>query len=212
MKALLFDFDGVLVKSMEDHFEGWRRTFLEYGIEMLPEELYMMEGQGIRVVASQLRRKYNIPPEEESVIIRKKQEYYDQIKKIKFYPNLLDVLNWAKEKELKMAVVTGGNRDRVVSTLEGYGLLNYFSSIITSDDVEETKPSPQPYLAAANQLNYLPGDCIVLENAPLGIRSGRAAGMKVVAIATTLNPYHLKEADVVVNDFKELLVVLKKLY
>ncbi len=149
MRALLFDFDGVLVKTMEDHFQGWRRALMEYGIEMNPEELYMLEGQGVDAVASQLARKYNLPYEEKPKIVKKKLEYYDQIKKIEFYPNLIDVLQWAKEKELQMAVVTGGNRKRVFEALEGYGLLSFFQVIVTSDDVTHTKPDPEPYLMAA---------------------------------------------------------------
>jgi len=212
MKALLFDFDGVLIKSMEDHYEGWRRALSEYGIDMSPEELYMLEGQGVKAVASQLTRKYNLPVEKTPEIIQKKQAYYNQIKKIEFYPNLLDVLNWAKEKELKMAVVTGGNRARVTEALESFGLMSYFQAVVTSDDVQETKPSPQPYLKAAELLGCEPEQCVVIENAPLGIRSGKTAGMQVVAITTTLNSRYLKEADVVVNSFRELLEVLKKLY
>ncbi len=212
MKALLFDFDGVLVKSMEDHYQGWKMALAEYGIEMTPEELYMMEGQGVKAVASQLTRKYNLPAEETPKIVEKKKQYYEKIKKIEFYPNLLDVLQWAKEKELKMAVVTGGNRERVQETLENFGLSEFFQAIVTSEDVAHTKPSPEPYLRAAERLGVKPEECVVIENAPLGIRSGRAAGMKVIAIATTLNPHHLKEADVVVNNFRELLEVLKRLY
>jgi beta-phosphoglucomutase len=212
MRALLFDFDGVLIKSMEDHYEGWRRALQKYGIDMSPEELYFLEGQGVKAVAHQLTRKYNLPIEETSEIIKSKQAYYEQIKDIKFYPNLLDVLNWAREKGLKMAVVTGGNRNRIIETLDGFGLSDYFQAIITSDDVTETKPSPQPYQRAAEALEVEYKDCVVIENAPLGIRSGKMAGMTVVAITTTLISQHLKEADVVVNNFIELLNALKKLY
>jgi beta-phosphoglucomutase len=212
MRALLFDFDGVLVQSMEDHYEGWRRALEKYGIDMNPEELFMMEGQGVKGVAHEISRKYNLPLEDTSEIIKSKQDYYNKIKKIRFYPNLLDVLNWARDKELRMAVVTGGNRSRVLEALENFGLLEYFEEIVTSDDVNETKPSPQPYLLAAERIDIQPEECVVIENAPLGIRSGKSAGMQVVGVTTTLNAYHLKDADVVVSDFKELLNALKKLY
>lgn len=212
MKALLFDFDGVLVRSMEDHFEGWRRALAEYGIEVMPEELFVLEGQGVQEVAHQLIRKFNIPLEETPLIIEKKQKYYNQIKKVEFYPNLIDVLNWARDRELKLGVVTGGRRDRVSETLENFGLQDYFDVVVTADDVEETKPSPLPYLRAAEQLGVEPDQCVVIENAPLGIRAGKSAGMRVVALTTTLRSGHLREADVVVNDFRELLSVLKKLY
>jgi beta-phosphoglucomutase len=212
MKAILFDFDGVLVKSMEHHYEGWRRALLKYDIDMIPEELYMLEGQGVTAVASQLTRKYNLPLDETPLIIEKKQEYYDQIKKIIFYPNLLNVLNWAKKKGLKMAIVTGGLRKWVINALESYGLLQFFEVIITSEDVKETKPSPEPYLTAAARLGFEAEDCVVIENSPLGIRSGKLAGMQVIALTTTLNSYFLRQADVVVGDMIELHQVLKRLY
>ncbi len=78
--------------------------------------------------------------------------------------------------------------------------------------MSETKPSSQPYLLAASELKVDPADCVVVENAPLGIRSGKAAGMKVIALTTTLNAHHLREADVVVANFTDLLQTLKKLY
>ncbi len=212
MKAILFDFDGVIVKSMEDHYEGWRRALAEYGIDMSPEELYVLEGQGVEAVASQLSRKYNLSLEETQNLIQKKIFYYDQVKKIQFYPHLIDVLEWAKQRDLKLAVVTGGDRKRVEDTLDSYGLLGYFDAIVTADDVEYTKPSPEPYLHAAQQLGVAPNDCIVIENAPLGIRSAKNAGMYCIAITTTLSASYLKEADVVVNDFQEVLEVLKKIY
>jgi len=212
MKAILFDFDGVLVQSMEDHYLGWKKALKKYGIEMSPEELFMMEGQGVRAIANEISRKYNLPIEDTSSIIKNKQKYYNKIKKYRYYPNLLDVLTWAKEKNLLQGIVTGGDRQRVLETLGSFGIQDFFKVIITSDEVSETKPSPQPYLLAASELNVNPADCVVVENAPLGIRSGKAAGMKVIAITTTLNAHHLREADVVVANFSDLLRTLKKLY
>jgi HAD superfamily hydrolase (TIGR01509 family) len=212
MRAILFDFDGVLVKSMEDHYEGWRRALLEYGIDMIPEELFIIEGQDLTAVANQLTRKYNLPLEETPVLIEKKQEYYNSVKKVTFYPNLLDVLNWARDKELKMAVVSGSNREWIIAALDEFGLSDYFDAIVTWEDVEYSKPSPQPYLKAAELLECEPEQCVVIENAPLGITSGKTAKMKVVALTTTLSPFYLREADVVVNNMIELQAVLKKIY
>ena len=210
MKAILFDFDGVIVKSMEDHYQGWKLTLQEYGIEMQPEELFMMEGQGVMVLAHQFSKKYNLPGDVAADLVEKKQAYYNKIKKIQFYPNLLDVLKWASEKELKMAIVSGGQRDRITQTVDDFGLLEYFSAIVSSDDVSKTKPHPEPYLQAANMLKVEPADCIVVENAPLGILSGKSAQMKVIALTTTLTPQHLKEADIVVDNFVGLLDVLNE--
>lgn len=212
MRAVLFDFDGVIIRSMEDHFEGWRKALEEYGIEMSPEELFVLEGTGVEELAGQLTRKFNLPIDEAPNIIQKKRSYYEQIKKIELYPHLFDVIEWIEEKGLKVALVTGGNRDRVIETLESYGMLEHFPVIVTADDVFYTKPSPEPYLKAANLLDVEPSECVVIENAPLGIRSAKNAGMACIAISTTLPPSFLKEADVVTDNLDEVLEALKKMY
>ena len=212
MKAILFDFDGVLIQSMEDHFRGWQKALKRYGIEMTPEELYMMEGQGIKGVANEISRKYHLSLEDTGEILKNKQKYYNKIKKLRSYPNLLEVLTWAADKDLKLGIVTGGTRNRVLEALNSFGIQDFFLTIVTSDEVSETKPSPQPFLLAASQLNVQAKDCVVIENAPLGIRSGKAAGMKVIGITTTLSSLHLRQADVVVGNFNDLLRTLNKLY
>lgn len=212
MKAILFDFDGVVIKSMESHYYGWRKALEEYGIDMTPEELYVLEGQGVEDVASQLVRKFNIPSEERSNIIEKKRIFYNQIKKDELYPNFLDVLEWAKDKNLKIGLVTGGDRERILQALKAYGIDDYFDVIITASDSSNSKPSPEPYLRACELLQLQPNECIVIENAPLGILSGKNAGMKCIAITTTLSSSFLKNADVVADNFNEVLEALKKLY
>ncbi len=212
MKALFFDFDGVVVKSMEDHYEGWRRVLAEYGIEMAPEELYLLEGQAVEAVASQLIRKFNLPSDQMPVLIEKKRHYYEKIKKQEIYPHLVEVLQWAREKKLAIGLVTGGDRYRVNETLRAFGLEGYFDAVVTAEDVAFTKPSPEPYLRAAQQVGVEPGDCVVIENAPLGIRSAKSAGMKCIAVTTTLPPSFLREADVVVDNLAEALDSLKRLY
>lgn len=212
MKAVLFDFDGVVVRSMEDHYEGWRRALEEYGIDMSPEELFVMEGAGVEELAGQLTRKFNLPFDEASKIIQKKRIYYDQIKKVECYPHLIDVLDWIQERELKTALVTGGDRSRVMEVLENFGLQDRFHTIVTADDVQLTKPSPEPYLKAARELDVEPAECVVIENAPRGIRSAKAAGMRCIGITTTLPRSFLKAADVIADDLLQVLDVLKKMY
>lgn len=212
MKAICFDFDGVVIKSMESHYQGWRRAMEEYGIDMSPEELYVLEGQGVEEVAIHLVRKFNIPSEERYNIIEKKRFYYNQIKKDELYPNFLDVLEWAKEKELKTALVTGGDREIVIQALKTYGIGDYFHAIVADGDAMHSKPQPEPYLRACELLQEKPGECIAIENSPLGILSAKNAGLKCIAITTTLSSSFLKNADVVADNFIEVLEALKRIY
>lgn len=212
MQAVLFDFDGVVVRSMEDHYEGWRKALAEYGIDMSPEELYAMEGAGMKELASQFIRKFNLPRDETANIIQKKRKYYEEIKKTELYPNLIDVLHWIQEKALKAGVVTSGNRERVIAALAEFGLTDHFPVIIAAEDVFDPKPSPESYLRAAALLEVEPAECIAIENSPYGITSAKLAGMKCIALTTTLSPTYLKQADVIIRDLEEVLEALKKMY
>ena len=212
MKAVLFDMDGVVVQSMEDHFEGWRKALADYGIEVMPEELYIIEGSGGQEIASQFTRKFNLPFDEADNIFRKKDEYYQEIKNTALYPNFFEIVRWVKEKELKTGLVTGGERPRVIDTLSELELSEQFDVVVTASDVRFTKPSPEPYLRAVADLQVEAEDAVVLENAPLGIRAARAAGMRCVAVSTTLPVKYLKEADVVTDNLYEALDALKRMY
>lgn len=212
MRALIFDFDGVIIKSMEDHFAGWHHALMEYGIDMAPEELYLLEGVGTRDIAHQFTRRYNLPVDEASRLQKKKEIYYDQIKKVELYPHLIDLLNWATEKELKTALVTGRSRDRMIHSVESFGLNDYFDLFVTKDDVAQWKPSPEPFFLTAHILDVDPTECVVIENAPLGIRSAKSAGMQCIGLTTTLAPMFLKEADVVADNLSEVLDAVKRMY
>jgi beta-phosphoglucomutase len=212
MQAVLFDFDGVVIRSMEEHFEGWRRALAEYDIDMSPEELYVLEGSGMEELANQFTRKFNLPHQEASNIIERKKFYYQQLKTAELYSHLGEVLDWVGEKGLKTALVTGECRELVVATLEKFGLMDRFQVIITADDVMFTKPSPEGYTLAAELLDVTPKDCVVIENAPRGIMSAKQAGMTCIAITSTLSRMYLKDADVIADDLTEVLTILKRMF
>lgn len=212
MQAILFDFDGVIIQSMESHFEKWRKTLAEYQIDILPEELYVLEGAEEKELANQISRKFNLPYEEIPKIIQLSKHHSDSQETTALYPYLNELFEWIEEKGLKTALVTDSNRDRVIQILEKYNLVDKFKVLITADDVPLSKPAPDPYLMAAELLDVEPSECIVIENAPLGIVSAKVAGMRCIALTTTLGRMYLKQADVIADDLEEALVSLKKLY
>ena len=108
-----------------------------------------------------------------------------------------------KNKNIPMAVVTGGQRERVFSILDEY-FPGIFKNAVTIDDVENGKPHPEPFLKGAEMLKLDPKECIVIENAPLGITSAKRAGCLVIAVKTTLTEEYLGEADFVFDTFREV--------
>jgi len=210
LKAVLFDMDGVILVSMEQHLEAWQHAFRKFNVHVNPEDFYHLEGRGVKSVVEDLSVKYNIDPGLAPVLMETKIRYYDNIYKAEFYDGLFDLLDLLTGKALKLAIVTGGGRDRVQRLVDEY-FPGVFHCIITSDDVQQTKPNPEPYLKAAERLGIDPSDCIVIENAPLGIRSAKQAGMFVIAIQTTLGREYLNEADQITGSMREVQTVLENL-
>ena len=209
IKAVLFDLDGVLLKSMEQHLEAWQHAFRRFNAYIKDSDFYKLEGRGVRAVVDILINKFGINPTYRDQLIDLKVNYYNQHFQPEFYGNLYDVLNLLKKNNIDMAVVTGGYRDRVTKIVQEY-FKDYFKAMVTSDDVKHTKPFPEPYLKGATLLGYRPGQCLVIENAPMGVESAIKAGMKVLAITTTMTRDYLQEANVIVDSFAELEKYLKE--
>ncbi len=209
-KAVLFDFDGVMVKSMEQHFEAWRQAFLEKGVNIKEEEFFILEGQGIHTIAHHLGKIHGLTPEQVDEVMERKVSYYNQFMTLEFYEHFHEMVEHLHAHQVPMGVVTGGNRSRVEKIIVEH-FNHYFQALVTVDDVERGKPFPDPFLKAAEMLHVSPEQCVVVENAPMGIKGAKRAGMTVVAITTTLKPEFLKQADFVVHDFYQVEAVLNQL-
>ena len=203
IKAILFDLDGVLLKSMEQHLEAWQHAFRRFNVVIKDSDFYKLEGRGVRAVVETLVEKFQIDPGLKQQLIDVKVAYYNKNFHAEFYDHLYDVLDLVKDNHINMAVVTGGYRDRVTRIVDKY-FDGYFSAIVTSDDVKNTKPYPEPYLMGATLLGHRPAECLVIENAPMGVESAKKAGMHVIAITTTMTKDYLEKADVIVESFAEV--------
>jgi HAD superfamily hydrolase (TIGR01509 family) len=208
LKGILFDFDGVVVKSMEYHLQAWKYAFKKISVEIKDNEFYLLEGRGVKAVAAELIEKHNLDQNLVQQIIDIKIEYFDKINNVEFYDGFFKLLNFLKSKSILMAIVTGGLRTRVHHFVKKY-LDGYFSAIICSDDVEKTKPFPEPYIKGIKALGLGHDECLVIENAPLGIQSAKTAKIKVIAIETTLPKNYLTEADHVVQSFSEVQTIIQ---
>lgn len=202
-KGILFDFDGVAVKSMEQHYEAWSRALAEKNCQISKENFFMLEGQGIEEISKAIGRKFNLSDDDINEIGERKSNYYKQIMHLEFYPHFFELLKVLRKNNLKMGVVTGGARSRVNSVVEKY-FGDYFECLVTVDDIKRGKPFPDPFLKGAELLNIQPDECIVVENAPMGIKAAVQAGMTVIAVMTTLPQKYLDQAHYIVDDFQQV--------
>jgi HAD superfamily hydrolase (TIGR01509 family) len=201
----LFDYDGVLVNSMPYHVQAWQEVMARHGVEIDPIEIYLNEGATTMEVAAELFHRHRKPASPELVqqIVNEKRDAYLARNATTLNEGVTEFIEYLREQRYRLGIVTGSIRAQVEAVL-GPLDLQWFDCLIAAEDVDYGKPDPEPYIRGSQKLGCAPSECLVIENAPLGIISAKSAGMSVVAITTTLAPYHLRLAEAVVSDFWEL--------
>ena len=195
-KAILFDLDGTLVDSAIRVQRLWLDWSRKHGIDQ-QFLLEVMHGrradETIRIVAPHL-------PEQEEFLALEEEEILD-MDGVRPYPTAAELLSQLSPGQ--WAIVTSGTR-RVAGARMAHVGLPAPEVFITADDVTNGKPAPDGYLLAARRLNLEPAECVVIEDAPAGIQAGKAAGMRVIAVGTTLAEEALSLADVVTGQLSEI--------
>lgn len=211
VKAVIFDMDGVLVNSMEAHATAWQRTFQELGISIQPQDIYLIEGSNhrgvVKTILARHQREYS--DELASMLSRRKIQHFNSLYTPGVYHGVDSILRLLRQHGFRLAVASGSNKSTVHSILSTCFTPDTFDVVITGDEVASGKPSPETYLAAISKLRLAPRECIVVENAPRGIAAARAAGCFCIAITTTLSREYLRDADVVVENHRELCEFLR---
>lgn len=199
MKAVIFDMDGVLVDSMPYHADAWIIAFAEAGIYIKRKDIYEVEGSNHEGIVRLIFRKAGKTPEPEDIerLSRKKREIFSRINEAKVFEGIHDCLNFLKGRCL-LGVVSGSDRGAVLDIIKRF-FPDTFDAVVSGNDVKQGKPSPEPYLKALSMLGARKNECIVVENAPLGVESAKRAGLFCVAIPTYVEASRLKNADVVLE-------------
>lgn len=188
LKAALFDMDGVLFDSMPYHAKSWSKVCQEFGLNMSPNEAYMHEGRtGASTINLLTKRQWNrLATQKEIVdIYAEKCRIFNQYPPAEKMPGAKALLNSVKSDGVELFVVTGSGQESLLSRLEtGYPGLFVRSNVVSSHDVKHGKPNPEPYLLGLEKAHSLPWQAIVVENAPLGVKSAVDAHIFTIAVNT----------------------------
>ena len=183
IRAILFDLDGLLIDSEPVHYKCWREALGAVGVT-LEREVYLDHWfrAGLAITDFCRIHKLNQSPD---AIREHKARLYEKllITDLELMPGARQCLesHW---KQKRLALATGGYIEAVNPALEKHDLRKFFDAIVTRQDVKHHKPDPEVFLLAAKRLGVAPGECVVLEDAEIGIRAAHAAGMYSVAIPT----------------------------
>lgn len=184
--AYIFDCDGTLTDSMPLHCIAWERTMARHGIEFGRERCYAMAGMPTINIIKILASENKMTLDAATIAHEKEEAFFESIDLLKPIDHTLELVKRCQQAGKKMAVASGSQRHSVDLQLKQIGLDGTFEVIVTSEDTELHKPEPDVFLLAASRLNAKPGDCVVYEDADLGIEAARRAGMHWVDIRTVI--------------------------
>jgi sugar-phosphatase len=198
--ALLFDMDGVLIDSTPAVARVWHRWAIEHNLD--PDTVVRMaHGRPSRTTIRELLPNADIDREDREVERREMED----LDGVVLLPGARQLLNSLPPE--RWTIATSCTRPLAEVRLRTAGL-PIPKTLITSTDVKIGKPDPEPYLKAAAKLGFAASDCVVVEDAPAGIRAGKAAGARVIAFLTTVHRSHLQEvgADWIVRNCADIAV------
>ena len=210
LRSIIFDMDGVLVDSMPSHADAWIAVSREIGAKVSREDIYEIEGAnhilGIQWLFEKAGKE--VQPHLYEEIKRKKVEFFSANASITPFDGMFECLRDLKQ-HFSLAVVTGSDRYTVKGIIDDF-FPDVFDIIVCGEDVHYGKPFPDPYLKAVELLCMGKSECMVVENAPMGVESAKKAGLFCVGVPTYVLPSRLSAADLVLPDHPALYAYLHK--
>jgi len=216
MRAIIFDFDGVIADTEPLHYEGLRRTLGDIGITLTEIDYYAnylgFDDRGCILEALRVNRR----PISGSLVLdlmrKKAVAYLASVKEhLVIFPGVKALVEQAVA-DYPLAIASGALRAEMELILDEAGLRKAFRHVTSAEDVTKGKPDPQPFLHALAGLNQQaalspplrPSDCLVIEDSLPGVRAAKTAGMKVLAIANTHTVQDLQEADAISHSLSDI--------
>lgn len=214
MQAVIFDLDGTIVFSHPTHFAAYERLFKKFGIKWNYKEFNdIFAGTGAPSIIKLILERHGIKNFNLPELVQEKRNYFDEIlaeKGFNVVPGFFDFLARINKLGLKKAIASGASRQNIIAMLKNIGVLDEFKEIVSGEEVANPKPAPDIFLEAARRIGVAPAQCLVIEDTEHGINAAKTAGMKCIALLTTLDEEILKTAkpDEIVEDYTEILNTL----
>jgi beta-phosphoglucomutase len=219
LKAVLFDFNGVIIKDESIHRELIDELLLAENLRPQGREFWQISvGRSDRACLQDLLkiRGRFVTDEYLDKLIAKKAIAYrqrlEQLVTLPVYPEVVQFIQQMYERGYKLAIVTGAIRSEVELVLQRGEIARYFETIVAGDEISHSKPDPEGYLKSIDilnqldpNLNLLPSECLAIEDTFAGIQAVKSAGVQVVAIAHTY-PFHMlqRQANWTIDRFADL--------
>ena len=215
IKAVIFDFDGVISDSEPAHYNAFNQLLDDYGICLSKEQYYSKylgttDAELLRMISAEYDTDYNGLSIDE--LVRRKAVFFAElIKKTNhIIPGVAELLDLLAQNNIRIAICSGASAEDINVMLKGSNLKKYFEVIVSADDVDKGKPDPAGYILTLQKLNQtepnpiLPNQTAAIEDSHWGIEAASVAGMHTIAIVGSYRAEELSMAEMVVNNLNEI--------
>jgi beta-phosphoglucomutase family hydrolase len=196
-RAVIFDIDGTIVDNMHLHAEAFGVFAERHGLPPLTTaDRARLDGRRNSEIFPILFKR-DVSRDEWQAYEHEKEGLYRELSRGRLLPmkGLQLFIDRLRDEQIPMALATSAPKPNVDHTLAELDLAHAFPIIVRGDEVARGKPAPDVFLEAARRLGVDPAECLVFEDAPMGIEAAQAAGMKVVALTTSFSPAHFAQLD-----------------
>jgi len=206
LEAVIFDFDGIIVYSQPYYYSEMARFLKTLHKGITQNDINDLLGHSFTEKLEYLKTKFGIELSSVEFLSKTADPAFEKLlKKEKPSPVLLSLLKSLKKAGIPLGVATANSKKIVPFVLDAFSISNYFSAVVTTDDVVNSKPAPDVYLKAVQLLGKNPKNCVAIEDTPVGIASAKAAGLMVIAMPTDYSrKLDFSEADLIVSCFDEI--------
>lgn len=206
MNGVIFDWDGVVIDSSALHERSWELLAEEIGKPLPAGHFKAGFGKKNQEIIPGLLRWSADLAEIERLGARKEELYRELVRDqgVIVLPGVRELLGALRDSGVRRSVGSSTPRSNLDAIFAATGLDTFFDAVVCGDDVTNGKPAPDVFLLAAHRLGLVPADCIVIEDAHVGIEAAHRAGMRVLAVATTHPLAELSDADAAVTSLAEV--------
>lgn len=188
-KGLVLDCDGTLMDTMSQHWTSWRLACAKFGVKMTVQQFIGFAGKPGAEIISVLCKEQGADIDQAAFIRFKRDWYLSQINMVRPVEPVLAIAREAQRRGIPMAIASGGGREHVVGAIAANGLQPMFAAFVCAEDYENSKPAPDCFLIAAEQIGVPPELCVGYEDAVLGMQAIRAAGFMAAIDVTQIPGY-----------------------